>query len=135
MKSAHQVVVVGGGPVGLITALGLARQGVDVVVLERSADVVAEPRAMTYHWAVLEGLAGLGILADMEQEGFRLHEMCYRVFRTGEVIKLGIDAVADRTRYPYAVVLGQDQLARIVLAHLAHHENASVVWSAEVTEV
>jgi 3-(3-hydroxy-phenyl)propionate hydroxylase len=133
--TSHQVVIVGGGPVGLINALGLAQQGVDVVVLERTADVVPEPRAMTYHWAVLEGLARLGILEDMETEGFRLHEMCYRIFETGEVIKLGIDAVRDLTPYPYAVVLGQDQLARIILKHLAGFPNASVIWSAEVTSV
>ena len=133
--SENPVVIVGGGPVGLINALGLAQQGINVVVLERSADVVPEPRAMTYHWAVLEGLARLGILEDMEAEGFRLHEMCYRIFATGEVIRLGIDPVKDRTAHPYAVVLGQDQLARIVLRHLAKFPNASVVWAAEVTAV
>ncbi|GAA1677404.1 pentachlorophenol monooxygenase [Citricoccus zhacaiensis] len=133
--ASHQVVIVGGGPVGLINALGLARQGVDVIVLERHADVVPEPRAMTYHWAVLDGLAELGILEDMEAEGFRLHEMCYRVFRTGEVIRLGIDAVRHLTPYPYAVVLGQDQISRIVLQHLAAFPNASVQWSTEVISV
>lgn len=130
-----QVIVVGGGPTGLITALGLAQRGVEVVVLERSADVVPAPRAMNYHWAVLAGLDELGVLEDMEAEGFRLDALSYRVFATGEVIRLGIDVVADRTPHPYSVILGQDRLARIVLDHLGRLGNTRVVWSAEVSGV
>ena len=131
----QQVVIAGGGPVGLITALGLAKQGVDVVVLERHPHVIQEPRAMTYHWAVLDGLAKLGILQDMETEGFRLHEMCYRVYHTGEIIKLDISAVDDITAYPYAVVLGQDQISSIVLRHLENYPNAQIRWNTEVQRV
>ena len=44
----RQVVIVGAGPVGLLTALGLARQGVEVTVLDSEPEVVRSPRAAVY---------------------------------------------------------------------------------------
>lgn len=126
------VVIVGAGPVGMICALGLARAGVDVTVLERNAGIVPEPRAMTYHWTVHEGMKRLGLLDDMIEEGFKLHEMCYRIFRTGEVIRLNIAAMQGYTEHPYAVVLGQDQLEHIVLKHLEQYRNVRIVWNTRV---
>lgn len=40
------VIVVGAGPTGLVIALGLARAGVDVTVLECEPSVVKSPRAI-----------------------------------------------------------------------------------------
>lgn len=127
------VVVVGAGPVGMLTALGLAQAGVDVTLVEANAGIVAEPRAMTYHWAVHDGMERLGLLEDMIEEGFKLREMCYRVLSTGEVIRFDIDAVSELTRHPYAVVLGQDQLEGIILRRLAGLSNVRVDWRTRVT--
>jgi 3-(3-hydroxy-phenyl)propionate hydroxylase len=131
MKSS--VVIVGAGPVGLINALGLARAGVDVAVLEAHPGIVPEPRAMTYHWTVLEGMERLGLLDDMVAEGFKLEEMCYRIFKTGEVIKLNIGHLKGHVKHPYAVVLGQDQLEHIVLRHLQEYSNVQIHWNTTMT--
>jgi 2-polyprenyl-6-methoxyphenol hydroxylase-like FAD-dependent oxidoreductase len=48
--SDPQRVLVGAGPVGALTALGLARAGVPVTLFERSPAVVRSPRAAVYHW-------------------------------------------------------------------------------------
>src|SRR5437588_485638 len=40
-----EVLIVGAGPVGLMTALGLAREGVAVTLLEAEDDIVYSPRA------------------------------------------------------------------------------------------
>lgn len=131
MKSS--VVIVGAGPVGLINALGLARAGVDVAVLEAHTGIVPEPRAMTYHWTVLEGMERLGLLDDMVAEGFKLEEMCYRIFKTGEVITLNIGHLKGHVNHPYAVVLGQDQLEHIVLRHLQEYSNVQIHWNTTMT--
>jgi 3-(3-hydroxy-phenyl)propionate hydroxylase len=64
----YDVVVVGGGPVGIASALMCARQGLSVVVLERTVDVYDLPRAIVmddevqraFHVAgVGEGLAAV----------------------------------------------------------------------------
>ena len=46
MEEKHDVIIVGGGPVGLFCGLTLAQKGVDVLVLEAEADIVQSPRAL-----------------------------------------------------------------------------------------
>jgi len=75
--------VVGAGPTGALTALGLAQRGRDVVLLEAESEVPDSPRALAYFWHLLEGLDRLGILDDMEARGFRNSKFLNRVLETG----------------------------------------------------
>ncbi|HEY8357333.1 MAG TPA: FAD-dependent oxidoreductase, partial [Ramlibacter sp.] len=79
-----EVIVVGGGPTGMLTALGLARAGVAVTLLEAEEGIVPSPRAMIYHSAALEGLERLGVLEDAEHIGSQGTSVQLRVFATGE---------------------------------------------------
>jgi 2-polyprenyl-6-methoxyphenol hydroxylase-like FAD-dependent oxidoreductase len=44
----YDVIVVGGGPVGLFLGLSLARQDIEVLLLEAEADIVLSPRALMF---------------------------------------------------------------------------------------
>jgi 3-(3-hydroxy-phenyl)propionate hydroxylase/6-hydroxy-3-succinoylpyridine 3-monooxygenase len=112
------VLIVGGGPVGLMTALGLARAGVPVTLLEAEEDIVYSPRAISYAWPILAGLEHFGVLTDMIAAGHTIDERCWRIFKTGETIVYNHDAVRDITDRPYNLTLGQDLLAKVVLQHL-----------------
>lgn len=43
-----QVLIIGAGPVGLFLALKLAKEGIDVLVLESEQQILQSPRATTY---------------------------------------------------------------------------------------
>jgi 2-polyprenyl-6-methoxyphenol hydroxylase-like FAD-dependent oxidoreductase len=42
----YDIIIVGGGPVGLFLGLSFARKGIKTVVLEAEADIVPSPRAL-----------------------------------------------------------------------------------------
>src|SRR5947209_3879110 len=116
----------------MLTALGLAREGIPVTVLEAEAEVVPSPRAIVYHWTVLEGLDRLGILREAEQRGFCKQDYQFRAFDSGERIEWSLDVLADETPYAYNVHLGQHELAAIALEHLTRLPGSAVMWGARV---
>jgi 6-hydroxy-3-succinoylpyridine 3-monooxygenase len=121
------VIVAGAGPVGLVTALGLAQAGVTVHVLERDPEVGRAPRALVHFPPVLEGLARLGVLEDAKAVGLPLLARSFLVAATGERI------THFRDLGPRGISLGQDRLTELLLAHLARHPNAVVEQGTAVT--
>jgi 2-polyprenyl-6-methoxyphenol hydroxylase-like FAD-dependent oxidoreductase len=62
MTNVADVIVVGGGPSGMMAGLLLARSGIDVVVLEKHADFFRDFRGDTVHPSTMELLSELGML-------------------------------------------------------------------------
>ncbi|MFI6310090.1 FAD-dependent oxidoreductase [Nocardia fusca] len=132
----QQVVVVGAGPTGLLTALGLAQQGLEITVVERFPGLQDAPRAIVYHWSSLDGLERLGLFDDAKQAGFLKQDYAYRVRKTGEIIEYGLGALEGRVKHPYNLHLGQGALANVILAKLqADFPNVRFLWGHEVTGV
>ena len=65
MGADAEVLIVGGGPVGLVTALALHQRGVAAVVLESAAEPQPHSRAIGIHPPALEILADLGVAEQL----------------------------------------------------------------------
>lgn len=124
----HDVIVVGGGPTGFVTALGLAQAGVEVCLIEAEVGINDSPRSCVYHWSMLDGLERLGIRAEAERIGYTKDDYLWLVKKTGERLEYDIGVVGKVTPYPYNIQLGQDRLAAICLARLEAMPNAAIRW-------
>jgi 2-polyprenyl-6-methoxyphenol hydroxylase-like FAD-dependent oxidoreductase len=122
----EDVIIIGGGPVGFINALGLAQAGVRVTVIEAEPKIIDSPRAAVYFWSVLDGLERLGILEEAEAAGVRKQDYTYLVRRTGERIVYSMEILKGHTPYPYNLHLGQHLLAEIAMRRLKAFSNATV---------
>ena len=99
ISSMKDVIIVGGGPVGFINALGLAQAGVRLSVIEAEPQIITSPRAAVYFWSVLEGLERLGILAERGPLACAAGDYMYLVRSTGERI-VYLDGDTERTHAP-----------------------------------
>jgi 2-polyprenyl-6-methoxyphenol hydroxylase-like FAD-dependent oxidoreductase len=62
MKSEADVVIVGGGPAGMMAGLLFARAGIDTLVLEKHGDFLRDFRGDTVHPSTMQILSELGLL-------------------------------------------------------------------------
>jgi 3-(3-hydroxy-phenyl)propionate hydroxylase/6-hydroxy-3-succinoylpyridine 3-monooxygenase len=129
----HDVIVVGGGPTGFVTALGLAKAGVRVCLIEAGAAIISSPRACVYHWSMLDGLERLGIREEAERIGYTKDDYLWLVKRTGERLPYDLKVLSSVTPFPYNIQLGQDRLAEICHRRLEALPNAEVHWQTAFT--
>ncbi len=133
MANQLPILIVGGGPVGCVTALALARQGLSVRLFEAEAKVNDMPRAATTHAATLEMLAGLGLIDEVIRRG--LVEPLFRIWDRGSdsmVAEFDFGILKDETPYPFAVQCEQHKLAAMTLERLRGFPHATVEFSARV---
>ena len=135
MTSETQVVIVGAGPVGLVTALALARSGIEVVVLEALRELPREQRGAAFHPPTLEMLESFGITDDLLPQGLRIPVWQIRDKEEGVVAEFDLGMLAGETRYPYRFHLPQHHLAADVLAKLEREPRATVMFGASVEDV
>jgi 3-(3-hydroxy-phenyl)propionate hydroxylase len=110
--SEHAVVIVGGGPTGMMLAAELALAKVDVAVLEQRHDhVLVGSRAGGFHSRTIEVLDQRGVADRFLAEG-----------KVAQAAMLGtqvLDMSDFPTRHPYSLGIWQNQIERIMAAWIA----------------
>jgi 3-(3-hydroxy-phenyl)propionate hydroxylase len=127
----HPVVVVGGGPVGYCTALGLALQGVPVVLLEADDGVCTGSRAICISRRSLEIMQRLGALP-----GFLKHGLPWTggrsFYRQQEVLNFSMPQDANQ-QLPPMVNLAQYRIEQILLdCALARLDLIDIRWQSRL---
>jgi len=132
----HPVLIAGGGPVGAIAALALARQGIAVRVFEAEVAIDESPRAATTHPATLEMLADLGLIDDLIARGLVARTFQFWDRPSGRLIAEFDHAVLARdTPYPFVVQCEQHKLVDLAIQRLSGLPNARYDFATQVTEV
>ena len=94
------VLIVGAGPVGLITALVLAQQGIASRVIEAEPGLTIDLRAGTFHPPTLEMLDGIGVADEMRAAGIAVRYWQSRDLQEGLVAEWDLDLLRHDTPYP-----------------------------------
>jgi len=132
--SSYDVIVVGAGPVGLLTGLRVAQAGIRVTVLEALPKIEDSPRAMAYQPVAVKELDRAGILDDVRKIGGRSQKVCWRRTSDGKVI-----ADIERTPtpdHPYEnLIIGQHELAAVILEHLQRFEKSEILFEHRVVAI
>ncbi|AWB94809.1 FAD-binding monooxygenase [Agromyces badenianii] len=109
--TAQPVVIVGAGPVGLITALGLISHGIPVVVLEDDAELSRQTKAGTVLTRTLEVLHRYDALTPVLRESMRIDEIGDIERSTGDArFSVRTDTLAADTRFPFVINIPQNAL-------------------------
>ncbi|MES2759948.1 MAG: FAD-dependent oxidoreductase [Pseudomonadota bacterium] len=128
----HPVAIVGGGPVGLVTALGLAKQGIASVVIEADSSVCHGSRAICISRRSLEIVERLGAVDGFLEIG--LPWTGGRSFyRDTEVLHFTMPQ-DDNQKLPPMINLAQYHIEQILLdAAERHADLIDIRWQTRVT--
>ena len=131
-----KIIIVGAGPVGAVTALAMAQQGIAVTLLEADAVYDEQPRAATIHASTLEMLAQLGIVDEVIAQGLIAPRFQHWDRVSGELVaEFDYARLADVTPYPFALQCESHKLVRIALGRLKEYANATVLHQHQVARV
>jgi len=133
MNSNPQVLIVGGGPTGMVTAIELRRRGIECRIVERRSNHGHTSRAITVHARTLEILDDIGI-AERFLHGGVLNEGYLFNFRDSD-LKPRLDYTRLPTRYPFVCMFNQNETEKILRDHLELNLGLPIEWNTELTAV
>ncbi|WP_201863744.1 FAD-dependent oxidoreductase [Microvirga soli] len=125
--------IAGGGPAGMMLGLLLARQGVEVLVLEKHADFLRDFRGDTIHPSTLEVMGELGLLDEFLT---RPHQRAQTVSLVvgGVPLTLG-DFSHLPTRCKFIVFMPQWEFLDFLADHAREYPHFKLRMQAEVTDL
>lgn len=123
------VLVAGAGPVGLMAALQLARQGVSVRLVDAAAGPATTSRALGTHARSLEIYDQLGILGDISPHGTRVNAFIRQHGHHASRVDFDFDGLP--TRFPYMFDIDQVVTERVLRGH-AGAVGVGVEWNTKL---
>ena len=113
-----EVLVVGAGPTGLVLALWLKRLGVDVRIIDKTAEPGTTSRALVVHARTLELYRQIRMADELVERGleFTAVNLWVRGRRVGRA-PLG-DIGRGISPFPYMLILPQDQHEKLLIEQL-----------------
>lgn len=130
-KQKTDVLVVGAGPVGMITALTAAQEGLRVEIVDAQWRTAARSYALALHPGSLAILAELGLADELVAFGHHVEKLAFYegAERRAEVSYAGLAGP-----HPLVVVLPQQALEEALEKRLAEH-GVEVKWNHRVAEL
>ena len=127
-----RVIIAGAGPVGLVAAIRLASEGVQVLVMEAGDDLAIDLRASTFHPPTLDMLHEFGITEKLIEIGIIAPKWQFRDRESGERAEFDLGLLSDVTEHPYRVQCEQHKLTRIIYDMIKDWDNVEVLFGTKL---
>ncbi|EJD48151.1 hypothetical protein AURDEDRAFT_183516 [Auricularia subglabra TFB-10046 SS5] len=138
--SKVDVLIIGAGPAGVMCAMGLARAGVSVRIVDKRPEKVMAGQADGIQPRTIEVLQSYGLAEPLLKHGNQMHMAAfYNPSPDGGIERTGraSDVTAPTARYPFEVTLHQGEIEKIFLDDMTKHnvkvERATLPTSLEVS--
>lgn len=131
----YDAIVVGAGPVGLVSALRLAQAGVRVAVIEKRDRLNQVSKASTFHPPTLDILNRIGVYDRFNAMALHIDRLQYRTPEMGILGEISYDLLKGSTPFPFRKHLEQSFLTPVLLEKLRTYPNADFSFNAEFLDV
>ncbi len=122
----QNVVIVGAGPVGLLSACLLVDEGISVTIIEAAADLPRDLRASTFHPPTLDMLERFGVVDSMIAQGLICPTWQFRDRTEGVVATFELGLLKGETNHPYRLQCEQWRLGEMLLERLKTKNLATI---------
>lgn len=135
IRAKKSVIIAGAGPVGLLIAIRLGKEGISTLVLEQGDSLPRTTRALVNNPVVLGLLSKCGVLEPVMKEAYLVNDGA--VWMDIEGNKLAHLTVASENPDEFAGVMlvGQARMNDIFLEEVSKYPSVEVLFGAKVTAV
>lgn len=128
----EDVVIIGGGPVGLFMGIALHNKGVPCTILEQRTEPVAETRSLGIHPVSLELFEELGIVDQFLKSGLKVKR---GIAHTGTKHLGAVSFEKCPEPYQYILINPQSETERILRDHFEKIAPGQLITGAEATYI
>ena len=134
--SQPQVIIAGAGPVGLVTALGLAQKGIKVLVLEKnSVEVPPQWRGSTIHPPTLAIFDELGLADEIIAGAIKVEVLQYRDLEIEEVVNFDYDCLNGLVKFPFRLQYEQYKVLKLLRTAASNNPKIEIKYDTLIESV
>jgi 3-(3-hydroxy-phenyl)propionate hydroxylase len=125
-ETRQHVIIVGAGPVGLVSANLLADEGIAVSLVEAGDELPRDLRASTFHPPTLDMLERFGVVRSMIEQGLICPDWQFRDRNEGVIATFELARLSPDTDHPYRLQCEQWRLGEMLFARLLQSAHATI---------
>ncbi len=128
----YDVVICGGGPVGLLLGIQLSQKGISNLIVEQRTEINPHSRSIGIHPPSLRILENAGLARHFLEAGRKIRRGHAMIHRNQKLGQLSFDLIPGA--YPYLLTMPQNRTEQILEEALRSEPNAEMIKGVRVTD-